>query len=198
MRLRIALFCLVLAVIPPSAASAAPRTEQAAGGALVAQLRSGSKTCSDLSRTDLDHIGEYAMGRALGSTALHQTMNERMQSMLGDAGETRMHQLMGARFAGCAPAGGNGMMGGGYSMGAAAMMGGAGLSWMADGRWRHMSRADWQRAEERLAGGGGMPASHHSWSAWWIVVLAVAGVVLAAMAVALLVRRACTPPGAPG
>ncbi len=41
------------------------------------------------------------MFRALGSTGLHQAMNDRMITMLGEQGESRMHQLLGARYAGC-------------------------------------------------------------------------------------------------
>ena len=65
------------------------------------------------------------MSRFPGSTSTHEAMNERMRLVMGDQAEGRMHQLMGARFSGCAgPAstagsygpmmGGGGMMGGSY------------------------------------------------------------------------------------
>ena len=200
MQFRIAFFCLALALILPSAALGALSGEQAQGSALATKLASGSKTCADLSNADLEHIGEYAMGRALGSTALHQAMNDRMQLMLGDKGETRMHQLMGSRFAGCGSASAYGAMGpgmmGAYSGGAAGMMSSGDWRWMRGDTWRHMSQADWRSVENQLAGTSMMSGGHHGWGSWWIVVLAVAGVVLAAVAVALLVRRACAPPGA--
>lgn len=75
--------------------------KQQQGQNLIAQLQSGAKTCRDPSADDLDHIGENLMFRALGSTTLHQPMNDRMIAMLGEHGESRMHQLLGAQYAGC-------------------------------------------------------------------------------------------------
>ena len=76
--------------------------------------------CRNLTAHDLDHIGEYLMFKALGSTSLHQAMNDRMVAMLGERGESRMHQLLGARYAGCtttSTGGYGGMMGAGGMMG---------------------------------------------------------------------------------
>ena len=200
MPLRIALLWLVLAIVPPSAAFAALSAEQAQGGSLSAQLGSGSKTCADLSRADLDHIGEYAMGRMLGSASLHQAMDDRMALMLGAGGEARMHQLLGARVGGCVSQSSYGAMDPGMMSGYSAADGVSGSSdwsWMRGGAWRHMSRAGWQRVEDRLASPAVIAGSHHGTGSWWIVAVAVFGIVLAAVAVAWLVSRACRPPAAP-
>ena len=102
------------------------------------------------------------MFRALGSTSLHQAMNDRMIAMLGEQGESRMHQLLGARYAGCSTSsgatggygtmmgggpGGGGMMGGYYNAngGFGAMMSSGSWSWMTGGAWQHMTRQDWQQ-----------------------------------------------------
>jgi hypothetical protein len=97
MRTRLALITIGLALLIPAVAQASLADEQRQGQNLIAQLQSGAKTCRDLSADDLDHIGEYAMFRALESISLHQTMNDRMTAMLGEQGESRMHQLLGAR-----------------------------------------------------------------------------------------------------
>ena len=101
MRIRLALITIGLTLLLPATASASLAGEQQQGQNLIAQLQAGTKTCRDLSAGDLDHIGEYLMFRALGSTSLHQAMNDRMIAMLGEQGESRMHQLLGARYAGC-------------------------------------------------------------------------------------------------
>jgi hypothetical protein len=146
-RTRLALIAIGLALLLPAAASASLAGEQRQGQDLIAQLQNGTKTCRALSADDLDHIGEYLMFRALGSTTLHQAMNDRMAAMLGEQGESRMHQLLGARYAGCTTTGsaaggyGGGMMGGYYNHGGfGAMMSSGNWSWMMSGAWQHMTR----------------------------------------------------------
>ncbi len=84
--------------------------------------------------------------------------------MMGAQGETRMHQLLGQRYAGCdsntsatpatAAMMGAGMMGGGYygPGGWGAMMGSGDWTWMMGGAWQNMTRQDWQRLQQRLLG----------------------------------------------
>src|SRR5450755_1466558 len=148
MRLRLALMTIALALLIPAAARASLADEQQQGQNLIAQLQAGTKTCSALSAGDLDHIGEYVIFRALGSTTLHQAMNDRMRAMLGEQGESRMHQLLGARDAGCSTRtggiagsagmmGGSGMMGGYYANGGiGAMMSSGEWSWIMGGAWQ--------------------------------------------------------------
>ncbi len=198
MRIRVALVSLALILLVPSAALASLADEQRQGQALAAQLQSGAKSCNELSAEDFDHIGEYVMGHFLGSIAAHEAMNERMRLMMGDQAEGRMHQLMGARFAGCAVPGsaggsygpmmGQGMMGGSYGNGGwGSMMGSHDWSWMMGGAWRNMSRQDWQRLELQLL--GTTRISHHGMSGWAIAAIALATVLLIAALAILAVRR---------
>lgn len=117
-----------------SAASLATEVEQ--GQELAAALGSGEKECSELSADDFELIGEFAMGRYLGSESIHAAMNRRMTRVMGGAGERRMHIALGYRYSGCSggPAAGwvgpmAGMMGGslGYRPG---MMGEGGFGRM--------------------------------------------------------------------
>jgi hypothetical protein len=192
-------FLAVLLLIP-AVALASLADEQRQGGALVAQLRSGATSCGDLSAEDFDHIGEYVMGRALGSMSTHQAMNERMTLMLGERGEQRMHQLMGERFAGCAATSGAGgsVMGPGMMGGSSgdwgSMMRSGDWSWMMGGTWRTMSRQDWQRLQRQWMGASAASSGHGGWSPWAIAAVALGAALLAALAVVAVMRR---PPARP-
>jgi hypothetical protein len=59
---------------------------------------------------------------------------------------------------------------------------GSGYAWMRNGTWRHMNRADWQRAGTDMMGNGWMMGSGGGWSAG-----AVIGVMLGALALGGLV-----------
>jgi hypothetical protein len=200
MPLRVALSLVVLALLSPAPALASLADEQSQGRTLVSQLRSGAKSCGDLSATDFEHVGEYVMGRALGSTSAHEAMNTRMRQYMGEQGEERMHQLMGERFTGCASGGGAvmgpGMMGG-YSGngGWGSMMSSGDWSWMAGNAWRGMSRQDWQRLQRRWMGSSGMSGGHHGWSTAAVVVV-VGAIFLTAFAVFALIRRPVRRPPA--
>lgn len=169
----------------PALASPVAR-EEAEGASVLREVERGDRSCSQLSAADFDHVGEYAMGRALGSPALHEAMNQRMTLMMGEAGETRMHVLMGRRYAGCGgpvfPAGF------GRMMGAIGMMAGVGSS-----RGSMMGESELRgTGESELRGsmmGGRYWGDHHDdgVSAGWIV----AGVVIliGATAIAFLAGR---------
>ena len=96
--LALALAALGVGVSPALASVAA---EQQTGRALAQQVQSGQRSCDSLSAEDLDHIGEFVMGRMIGSTTTHEAMNARMIAVVGAQAESRMHQVLGARFAGC-------------------------------------------------------------------------------------------------
>jgi hypothetical protein len=189
---------LAILLLIPAVATAALVDEQRQGQNLIAQLQAGTKTCNDLSAGDLDHIGEYVMFRALGSTSLHHAMNARMAAMMGEQAESRMHQLLGARYAGCSTKGvagvgtgsmmgGGGMMGGYYyNGGLGSMMSSGDWSWMMGGTWQHMTRQDWNQLQGRLLGTT-MMGNHTGWSA-----LAITGAILAALIVGLLAVLALT------
>jgi len=176
--------------------------EQAQGQNLIAQLHAGTKTCTDLSADDLDHIGEYFMFKALGSSTLHQAINDRMTQMMGERAESRMHQLLGARYAGCSTkglgiAGYGSMMGGGGMMGryynsggSGAMMSSSDWSWMTGGTWQHMTRQDWQRLQQRMLGTNvSSSRSGDGWSTVAIIATTLGALALVGLAVFIGVRR---------
>ena len=176
MRLPAAILSAALVLLVPATALGSVSAEQRQGQALLNQLRSGTKICAQLSSGDLDHLGEFAIGQMLGSTRLHAAMNERMTLMLGATGERRMHQIMGARYAGCHAAGATGAYGG-------MMMGGSSPStygWMMRGNWRTMSRADWQRVAHRWLGAPMMSTATPSGTS----ALAIAGIAAGALLLA--------------
>lgn len=101
MLVRLVLVVVALQLVAPVGALASVADEERQGRDLVAQLQAGDKRCDDLAAQDFEHIGEYVMGRMLGSTQAHEAMNERMRQMMGERAEKRMHELMGRRYAGC-------------------------------------------------------------------------------------------------
>jgi hypothetical protein len=189
---------LAMLLLVPAAASAARVDEQREGQDLIAQLQAGTKTCKDLSAEDFDHIGEYVMFRALGSTSPLQATNDRMTLMLGEQAETRTHQLLGARYAGCPTdetgIGSGSMMGGGMTGGYykdggwGAMMQSSDWSWMMGGSWQHMTRQDWNQLESRLVGTT-MMGNSAGWSAVAIIGITLAGAIVVLLAILVLTHR---------
>ena len=135
--------------VSPALASVA--AEQQAGRALAQQVQSGQRSCDSLSAADLDHIGEFVMGRTIGSSSVHEAMNARMIAVIGAQAESRMHQVLGARFAGCTTSTRNG---GAYGP----MMGGQGMMGSGAGGW---SQGDWNT----MMGAGGWGSMMRS-GAW--------------------------------
>lgn len=200
MSLRAVVLTLLLLLAVPATAAASPADEQRQGQDLAARLQAGTTTCDQLSASDFDHIGEYVMGRALGSTSVHQAMNDRMRLMLGDQGEQRMHELMGRRFAGCLAGGsgapmGPGMMGRGDWN---TMMGSGDWNWMMGSAWRSMSRQDWQRLQRHwLATSAG--ATHEGRRAWVSAAIVLGALFATGLVVAgalAAARRSKRPPAA--
>lgn len=119
------------------APSGAAESAESRGQALLQAVDSGQRNCTDLSAADFEAIGEFTMGRMLGSPQAHEAMDQLATQMMGSGGLERMHQVMGQRFAACGqpdfPGGFSQMMsmapgmGGtiGYS-GGSSMMGGGG------------------------------------------------------------------------
>jgi hypothetical protein len=186
---------LVVALAVPAAAAASLVDEQRQGRSVVAQLQSGAKRCADLSGDDYEHVGEYVMGRALGSQRAHEAMNDRMRAMLGAQGEARMHAAMGRRFTGCTT-NAVGVMGPEMMSraGWGAMMRSGDWSWMMGGTWRTMSRQDWQRLQRQWMGASAASSGHGGWSPWAIAAVALGAALLAALAVVAVMRR---PPARP-
>lgn len=188
MALRVTVLAVVLLALMPVTASASLAGEQQQGRTLLQQLQSGAKSCDDLSDEDLDHIGEYVMWRAVGSTRTHEALNARMTAMMGDQAERGMHEAMGARAAGCSTS---------AAAGPGMMMGASGSSWMMGGAWRHMSQQDWQQLHRQWLGSGGMMHHGGGWGTWAVVAaVLVALLVGAAVMLAVMRGRASPPPPA--
>ncbi len=155
-------------------------------------LRGGKAECSRLATDDFEHLGEYVMERMLGSRTVHEAMNDRMASMLGDANSERMHELTGRRYAGCrTAAAGGAMMGSGMMAGPgwAAMIRSPDFAWMRKGVWRQMSRADWQRTGAGWVGPGMMSRSDHGWSSVAVVALVLGALAVSGLALYTVLLR---------
>jgi hypothetical protein len=185
-----AALALVLAAlgVAPSTALASVGAEQAAGRALAQQVQSGKRSCDSLSADDLDHIGEFVMGRMIGSSSAHEAMNARMIAVIGAPAESRMHQVLGARFAGCTTNTRNGANG--PMMGGQGMMGSSSdWSWMTGSNWKHMSAADWQTVQRRMLGTSAARTMHGGWDTRNVVLVALAVALAGGLTGVLLVRR---------
>lgn len=164
-------FLLAVALITPASVAGAggSQTSGARGGALLDAVESGSKRCAELSRGDFEQIGDYVMGRMVGSTQAHESMD----AMMGQSGEQRMHILMGSRFTRCgggrAPGGFEGMMG---MMGAMGMMGGGGHGFGPAGGSGQGGNvgSESMMGEARTADGDG---DHDMSAGMWLVMLLV-------------------------
>jgi hypothetical protein len=184
----------------PATAQASLADEQRQGQALITQLQAGTRTCGDLSADDLDHIGEYVMHRAVGSTGQHQAMNDRMTAMMGEQGESRMHQLLGRRYTACFTNGpgasghgwmmGPGMMRDSYGPGGLSAMMSGDWSWMTGAAWQTMTRQDWQGLQQRLLGTTADSSNGRGgWSQLALVATIVGAVALVALAVLAVISR---------
>lgn len=94
-----AILALLGLIAAPGWASA---DEEQRGAQLLQSLQAGEQKCQQLSRDRFEAIGEYVMGRMVGSTARHEAMNTQMRATKGASGEAQAHVFMGQRFAGCA------------------------------------------------------------------------------------------------
>jgi len=93
----------ILAVLGVTAASgAASATAERQGAELLQRVEAGKQTCQRLSRDQFEAIGEYVMGRMVGSPARHEVMDQQIRSRSGASGEAQAHDFMGRRFTGCA------------------------------------------------------------------------------------------------
>jgi hypothetical protein len=74
--------------------------EQAQGAQVLAQVQHGTLSPKGLTSEQSQNLGEYLMGRALGSPQLHQRMNTLMDEMMGSSASDQMHVYLGKRFLG--------------------------------------------------------------------------------------------------
>lgn len=88
----------MMATPSPSSSSAAS-ADELKGEQVYNQLQSGATTCAKLTDDDFDVLGDFYMGRMMGSS--HDAMNQEMSQQLGSAGERQAHIAMGKRLSGC-------------------------------------------------------------------------------------------------
>lgn len=110
-------FCtaLVVGLSLALAPTALAQGQEQQGARLLFEVERGETGCGDLGDRDFSAIGEFVMGRMLGSPQAHGAMDRVMASTMGESGLERMHEVMGARLADCG--------GPGFPAGAAPMMG---------------------------------------------------------------------------
>lgn len=123
----------ILALFTAGAGASTPEDERQ-GAAVLEELESGKLSCADAGDEDFERVGEYVMGRMLGSPGSHDAMDEVMSRMMGSGSEGRVHEVMGRRYASCGggrlPTGFGRMMGAFNAMG---MMGGGIMGGLAQG-----------------------------------------------------------------
>lgn len=169
----------ILAVLGVNAASgSASAGAEQQGAQLLQSVQAGEQKCQQLSRGQFEAIGEYVMGRMLGSTASHEAMDQQIRTTTGASGEAQAHVFMGQRFAGCAtgaaPAAFGSMMG---MMGNYSGANGAGMGNGRDGGNGF--------GPGMMGGSGSRAGGDNGWSSTntvLVILLAVLGAALAALA----------------
>ncbi|MEX2106181.1 MAG: SHOCT domain-containing protein [Solirubrobacterales bacterium] len=97
----VALVTAGLLALIPGVAAASTAQEEREGSQILSEFESGKLQCNDASDDDFERVGEYVMGRMLGSTNSHEAMDEAMSRMMGSESEPQIHEAMGRRFTGC-------------------------------------------------------------------------------------------------
>lgn len=73
--------------------------EETEGKAVWEKLQTKELACKDLTDDNFGTLGEYFMGRMIGTS--HEAMNNMMIQTMGEQDEERMHIVMGERLSGC-------------------------------------------------------------------------------------------------
>ncbi len=74
-------------------------TDEQKGQDIYAQLQSKQASCDKLTDDDFDLLGDFFMGRMMGSA--HDAIDQQMTQHLGADGERQTHIAMGERLSGC-------------------------------------------------------------------------------------------------
>lgn len=161
------------------------------GEQLLQRAQSGDLKCQGLSRAQSESIGEYVMGRMLGSPARHEAMDRRIRATSGASGEAQAHIFMGQRFTGCETGGAPAAFG--------SMMGMMGNYSGADGSGMGNSRDSGNGFGPGMMGDSGSRAGGDGWSGGATALVILLGVLAAGLAILTLVRsRRGSPPKTPG
>jgi hypothetical protein len=184
---------LVLSLAAPAWASVA--SEQQEGTQVLSAIHKGKLKGTSLSSSQYEHVGEYLMGRALGSTAAHERMNSLADQMMGSAAVEEMHIYLGERYLGkstpqvsrrYAPMYGLiGMMTGYRGTSIAGMMSG-----YLNSQSQSQSTGGYTTGGGMMGYGTGSPANSSSgWPTGAIVAVAILAALLLAGTIVLVVRR---------
>lgn len=92
----VALAAGLLALSVP-AALASPAGEQQQGAQVLSEVHAGKLNAQSLTATQYERVGQYLMGRALGSTSTYEAMDSLMDRMMGQAASDRMYRYLGER-----------------------------------------------------------------------------------------------------
>jgi hypothetical protein len=88
----------VFALSAPTWASSASEPQQ--GAQLLSEIHAGKVIGASLTSTQYQRVGQYLMGRALGSTQSYEAMDSLMDRMMGQAGSDQMYLYLGERYLG--------------------------------------------------------------------------------------------------
>lgn len=88
-------------ISPTETLSQEDQKEIQEGQKLYQQFQSKQVTCSNLKDEDFEKIGEFVMQQQIGNPQRHAQVNQIMQTMMGEQGETAMHTVLGRRATNC-------------------------------------------------------------------------------------------------
>lgn len=81
-------------------ALASPVSEQQQGATVLSEIHAGKLKAQSLTGTQYEHVGQYPMGRALGSTQTYEAMDSLMDRMMGQSASGQMYRYLGERYLG--------------------------------------------------------------------------------------------------
>jgi hypothetical protein len=82
----------------PALASSASEPQQ--GAQVLSEVQAGKLNAASLSSSQYQRVGQYLMGRALGSTQSYEEMDTAMDRMMGEAASDQMYLYLGERYLG--------------------------------------------------------------------------------------------------
>jgi len=95
-----AAFVIVLAIAAATPAVASAASEQQQGAQVLSEVQAGKLHGTKVTSTQYQHVGQYIMGRALGSAQRYEAMDSLMDRMMGQSVSDQMYQYMGERYLG--------------------------------------------------------------------------------------------------
>jgi len=91
----VALAAGLLLALSAAAAVASPASEQQQGAQVLSEVHAGKLKAQSLTGTRYEYVGQYLMGRALGSTRTYEAMDSLMDRMMGETASGQMYRYLG-------------------------------------------------------------------------------------------------------